>query len=75
VTACAGRLGLRRVGSKAFSIPSGQAKRVPVKLSKSARKRLRRPRRGRFTTNATAAAHDARNAPNVTTTARVTLRR
>jgi hypothetical protein len=73
VTACAGRLRLARVGSRAFSIPSGQAARVAVPVSKSARKRLRR--RKRFTTRATALAHDARNAPDVRKTARVTLRR
>ena len=73
VTACAGRLRLARGGSRAFSIPSGQAARVAVPVSKSARKRLRR--RKRFTTRATALARDARNAPDVRTTARVTLRR
>jgi hypothetical protein len=72
LTSCNGRLRIARVGNRAFSIPSGQAGRVPVKLSKRARKRLRR---GRFTRTATALAHDTRNAPDVTTTARVTLRR
>jgi CSLREA domain-containing protein len=78
VGACAGRLtlkprGKRRVGRKAFSIRAGTNARVPVKLSKRARRQLRR--RGRINTVATARSHDDRNAPDVTTTARVTLRR
>jgi hypothetical protein len=73
VTSCAGRLRLARVGSRAFSIPSGADARVAVGVSKAARKRLKRRRR--FTTGATATAHDARNAPDVTSTARITLRR
>ncbi|MEA2451165.1 MAG: hypothetical protein QOG63_3097 [Thermoleophilaceae bacterium] len=73
ITACAGKLTLKGVGRRAFSIASGKSGRVRVTLSKKARKQLKK--HTQLKTTATALAHDARNAPDVKTTASVTLKR
>jgi hypothetical protein len=73
---CLGKLtltkGKRKLGSRSFSIAAGRTARVRVKLSKAARRTLKR--KHRLKAIATARAHDSRGGGNRRKSARVTLR-
>jgi hypothetical protein len=75
--ACAGRLtlklGRRSIGSKAFGIRPGQAAKVRVRISRSAKKRL--TKRGRLRVSAGATARDGRGAAVRSPAKKLTLKR